>query len=185
MAYWHIGTAVTTLFAPFYWVFGFFTPWYWTYAFFCIPWFRHTNTHGFENISSACEKKTNVDWKFLCSPYSAELFVFKQGEQVFFHFEISINVLVTSIRFIWIHMLLVYGHFSYSTGINFRHQNLTSTDVTFRRLKSVHALKGLWPHVHLSRAFASRLQTRYSSTMIIRTALLFTYQGASFCRGSS
>ena len=44
-------------------------------------------------------------------------------------------------------MLRVYGHYkyfySYSAGIDFRRQNLTSVDVRFSRLKSIPALKGL------------------------------------------
>ena len=41
-------------------------------------------------------------------------------------------------------MLWVYGHYkyfySYSAGIDFSRQNLTSTDVRFWRLKSIPAL---------------------------------------------
>ena len=59
-------------------------------------------------------------------------------------FEIIINVLVSSFRFIWIPMLWVYGHYKYitliSVSIDFKRQNLTSTDVRFWRLKSIHAL---------------------------------------------
>ena len=48
----------------------------------------------------------------------------------FFQFGIIINVLVGSFRFIWIPMLWVYTHYkygnSYSAGIDFRRQNLTS-----------------------------------------------------------
>ena len=48
----------------------------------------------------------------------------------FIHFEIIINVLVSSFRFIWIPMLWVCGHYesfhSYSAGIDFRRQILTS-----------------------------------------------------------
>ena len=44
-------------------------------------------------------------------------------------------------------VLWVYGHYkyvySYSAGIDFSRQNLTSTDVRFWRLKSVPALKEL------------------------------------------
>ena len=48
----------------------------------------------------------------------------------FFHIEIIINVLVSYVRFIWIPVLWVYGHYkyiySYSAGIDFRRQILTS-----------------------------------------------------------
>ena len=58
-------------------------------------------------------------------------------------FEIIINVLVSSFRFIWIPRLWVYGHYKYFNsfivGIDFIRQNLTSMDVR----KSVPALKGL------------------------------------------
>ena len=61
-----------------------------------------------------------------------------------FRFEIIINILVSVFRFIWIPMLWVYGHYkylnSYSVGIDFRRQNLTSVDVRFWRLKSIPAL---------------------------------------------
>ena len=64
-----------------------------------------------------------------------------------FHFEIIINVLVRSFWLIWVPVLYVYNHFkyfdSYSVGIFFSRQNLTSTDVRFWRLKSILALYGL------------------------------------------
>ena len=51
----------------------------------------------------------------------------------FIQFEIIINVLVSSFWFIWIPMLWVCDHYkycySYSAGIDFSRQNLTSTDV--------------------------------------------------------
>ena len=62
-------------------------------------------------------------------------------------FEIIINVLFSSFRFIWIPMLWVYGHYKYfnsfSAGTVFIRQNLTSTDVRFWCIKTVPALKGL------------------------------------------
>ena len=66
----------------------------------------------------------------------------------FFRFEITINGLVSSFRFILIiHVLWVCDHYiyiiSFSTGGDFRRQNLTSTDVRFWHLKSIPALKGL------------------------------------------
>ena len=63
------------------------------------------------------------------------------------HSKITLNVLVSSFRFIWIPMLLVYDRYKYfnsfSAGINFIRQNLTSTDVRFWRIKTIPALKGL------------------------------------------
>ena len=45
------------------------------------------------------------------------------------------NICLSSFWFIWIPMLWVYGHYkdfySYSAGIDFRRQNLTSTDARF------------------------------------------------------
>ena len=53
-------------------------------------------------------------------------------ETKFFLFDIIINVLVSSLRFIWIPVLWVYGHYKYfyshSAGIDFGRQNLTSKD---------------------------------------------------------
>ena len=71
---------------------------------------------------------------------NAELILYKPwSPKGFIQFEIIINVLVSSFWFIWIHMLWVYGHYkyfySYSSGIAFSRQNLTSTDVIFWRLK--------------------------------------------------
>ena len=66
-----------------------------------------------------------------------------------FVFEIIINILVCSFWFIWIPMLWVYGQqkyfHSYSAGIDFSRQNLTSTDVRFWRLESIPALWVLRP----------------------------------------
>ena len=66
------------------------------------------------------------------NPWSAEYFLYKPWRQKgFIQFAIIINVLVSSFWFIWIPMLWVYGHYkyfySYSAGIVFRRQNLTST----------------------------------------------------------
>ena len=59
----------------------------------------------------------------------------------------GLYVLVSIFWFIWIPVLWFYTDYkyfnSYSAGIDFRRQNLTSTDVRFRRLKSISALKGL------------------------------------------
>ena len=67
--------------------------------------------------------------------------------KLFLQFEIILNVLIISFRFIWIHMLWVYDHYNYfnffSAVIVFMSQNLTSTDVRFWRIKTVPALKGL------------------------------------------
>ena len=71
-------------------------------------------------------------------------FCIDHGAQRVFRFEIIITVSVSSFRFIWLPMLWVYGHYTYiyssSAGIDFRRQNLTSTDVRFWRLKSIPAL---------------------------------------------
>ena len=67
--------------------------------------------------------------------YNAEFFLYQPWRpKVFFPFEIIINVLVISFRFLWI-LYLSYGYMFYSfiAGIKFRHQNLMSTDVIFWR----------------------------------------------------
>ena len=72
-----------------------------------------------------------------------------EDQRVFFQFKTIIDILVGFFRFIWIPMLWVYSYYkyvySYSAGIDFRRQNLTSTDVRFWRLKSIPALQGLNP----------------------------------------
>ena len=61
-----------------------------------------------------------------------------------------INILLSYFRFIWIPLLWVYEHYnlfnSFSAGIVFRPQNVTSTDVQFWRLKTIPALND-WPGV--------------------------------------
>ena len=44
-------------------------------------------------------------WNIFCMSYGKQ--------SVFFQFKIIINVLVSSLRFIWIPMLWVYGHYKY------------------------------------------------------------------------
>ena len=83
----------------------------------------------------------NTGW--LPNPLSAEIFLYKPWRSKgCFQYQIILNVLVRSFRFIWIRMLWVYGHLLYIlyffvSGINIRHQNLTSIDVRFWRLKSI------------------------------------------------
>ena len=80
--------------------------------------------------------------------YNAEILFYKPlRPKGCFQFEIVINVLVSSFRYIWIPVLWVYGHKKYlnsfSAGTVFRRQNLTSKDVRFWRIKTVSTLKGL------------------------------------------
>ena len=76
----------------------------------------------------------------LCINHRAELCLHKTWRP----FEIIINVLVSSYRFIRILMLWVYNHYKYvnyfSTEIVFMRQNLTSTDVRFWRMKTIPVL---------------------------------------------
>ena len=77
-------------------------------------------------------------------PYNAEIILYITMEtKGVFQFETTRNVLVSSFCFIWIPMLWVWGYYkyfySYSAGIDFSRQNLTSTDVRFWRLKSIPA----------------------------------------------
>ena len=68
--------------------------------------------------------------------YNTELILYKPWRSKgLFQFEIIINVLVSSFRFIWIPMLWV------SAGNVCKRQNLTSTDVRFWRIKTLPALK--------------------------------------------
>ena len=85
-----------------------------------------------------------LDVEHVFNPYSAEVFLHELWRpKRFFQFKIIINVLVSSLRLIWIPMLWVCGHYiCLSTGIAFRRQNLTSTDVKSWRLKTIPALKG-------------------------------------------
>ena len=59
-----------------------------------------------------------------------EYFCINHRNKRVFQFEIIINVLVSSFRFILLPMLWVYGHYKYfnsfSAGIDFRRQHLTS-----------------------------------------------------------
>ena len=76
---------------------------------------------------------------------NAEICLYKPWRQKgYFQFENLMNDLLSSFRFIWIPMLWVYDHqkyfYSFSAGIDFRRQNLTSTDVSFWWLKSIPAL---------------------------------------------
>ena len=95
--------------------------------------------------------------------YNAEILLYKQWRpKGLFQFEVILNVLSSSSRFIWIPMLCVYGYYnsalfeylcygstviiivnSFSAGIDFRRQNLTSIDVKIWRPSLVPALKGL------------------------------------------
>ena len=68
----------------------------------------------------------------------------------YMQFEIIINILVSSFRFVWIPMLsttVIMGmrpwsfFYFFRAGIVFIRQNLTSTDVRFWRIKTVPALK--------------------------------------------
>ena len=51
--------------------------------------------------------------------YSAKIFFVKlwRPKLLFFQFEIIINALVSSFCFIWIHMLLIYGHYKYFNSL--------------------------------------------------------------------
>ena len=68
-----------------------------------------------------------------------------------FQFEIIINVLASSVRFVWIPMLWVYDHYKYFRArIEFRHQNLTSAQEMVKRCliwASMQNLKGIVPRV--------------------------------------
>ena len=66
------------------------------------------------------------------NPYNAEIFLYTPWRPKVFSIWSIINVLFSSFRFIWIHMLWVYGYYKYfnsfSAGIVFRRQILMSKD---------------------------------------------------------
>ena len=97
------------------------------------------------NISGRWHYNNN---ETVVNPWSAEMFLYKPWRpKGFSQFKVIIKVLVSSFWFIWIPMLWVYDNYnyfySYSAGIDFSRQNLTSTDVRFWRLKLIPALQGL------------------------------------------
>ena len=86
-----------------------------------------------------CNVNPNVKTCKKCKLPPRWIFLYKSwGPKGFIQFEIIINVSVVSFWFIWIPMLWVYGHYKYiysfSAGIVFIRQNLTSADVRFWRI---------------------------------------------------
>ena len=71
----------------------------------------------------------------------------------FFQFEIIINDLVSFFHFIWIPMLWVYDQvkyfYNYSAGIDFRRQNVTSTDVKSSGKVDTRTVRVMWRQKHL------------------------------------
>ena len=49
--------------------------------------------------------------RYPANSYNVELFCINRGDQNVFQFEIIIIFLVSSFRFMWIHVLRVYGHY--------------------------------------------------------------------------
>ena len=79
-----------------------------------------------------------VDYADKFQPLKHWIILWKTSQlKGFFQFEIIINVIVSSFWFIWIPMLWVYGQqkyfYSYSAGINFSRQNLTSDSDNWSR----------------------------------------------------
>ena len=107
------------------------------------------NFHSLEVVDRVSETQLQVGensdwiiWRLKGWPWKRwNIFGQTMETKGFFQFEIIINGLVSSFRFIWIPMLWVYGHskyfYSYSTGIDFSRHNLPSTDVRFCRLKLI------------------------------------------------
>ena len=115
-------------------------------------WWMETVMTAYSRSPGRCHRvrhKTTIHGGSQINPYNAEIFLYKpnhEHQRGFLQFEIIINVLFSSFWFIWIPMLWVYGHYKYfnsfSAGIVFIRQNLTSVDVIFWRIKMVPALKG-------------------------------------------
>ena len=106
--------------------------------YFPIP---HSNEHRLHIITNPLlAPRITIISFFIC-------YIFPWRLKRFFQFEIIINVLFSSFRLIWIHMLCVYGHCKYfntfSAGIVVKRQNLISADVRLWRIKTVPTLKGL------------------------------------------
>ena len=76
-------------------------------------------------------------------PYNAELFVYKPwGQKSYFQFEIIINVLVISFRFIWIPVLCVYSHYKYV----YSYSGVSTLDVRIWRLQTSDSDTKIDPH---------------------------------------
>ena len=87
-------------------------------------------------VSALQPRSHCVFMSLTANPQNAEhLYIHHWDQRISLKFEILLHILVSSFWFIWI--LLYY---SYSAGIDIRHQNLTSTDVRFWRLNSTPAL---------------------------------------------
>ena len=65
---------------------------------------------------------------------------------------------------------------SYSAGIDFSRQNLTSTDIRFRRLKSIPTLQGL-SYIH--ELYAAKLSFLY--TFFYKFVMLVLLYGSDIC----
>ena len=79
-------------------------------------------------------------------------FYINQETKGFFQFELKINVLVGSFRFIWIPMLWVYGHYKYFTLSVWDRLQMSESDVVrFWRLKSA-PQKGLDKRGYIDKA---------------------------------
>ena len=117
---------------------------------------RGQNTDWTSRLSFHSQLPMAISWiwhakhlKNTLNPYNTELFLFKPWrlKGFFFNFKSSQMCWLVISGFIWIPMLWVYDHYKYfnsfSAGIVFTRLNLTSVDVRFWPLKTIHALKGL------------------------------------------
>ena len=79
---------------------------------------------------------------YFINPYNAEIFYYKPWRPIFFTWNHHGCPTVSSFRFIWIPMVWVYGHYtftkiifnSFNAGIEFRRENATSMVVRHWRL---------------------------------------------------
>ena len=105
---------------------------------------KHSGTNKVTKYHNTTKKKSPIKKTLYCITFCS--FVQTIETKRFLQFEIIINGLLCSFRFIWIPMLWVYDQYKYfysfSARIDFRRYNLTYTDVRFWRLKSIPALQG-------------------------------------------
>ena len=112
-----------------------------------MSWLQYTDneanfrlgTHTNIMLGQRRRPRINIKLALIWPSQRWNIFVKTMKSKMFSQFEIIIQVLVSSFRFIWIPMSWVNGHYQF---FQCGDQNLTSIDVRFWRLKSIPVLKG-------------------------------------------